>query len=166
VKAARIVKLAHAPQQLSSRQGFILLDALIAVVIFSIGILGLVALQSSAIKLAGDAKYRTDAAMLADQVIAEMWANNAVSRAAFVTQYTGGSGANGAAYTLWANTVDCTSKTAATGCLPGVTANPPVITVTPIASDTNDSLVKVTVKWQAPNDTGPHSYVSITQIGI
>ena len=163
--SARVVKFGHMSRR-SFQHGFVLLDALIGIVIFSIGILGLVALQSSAIKLAGDAKYRTDAAMLADQVIAEMWTNNAASRADFIAQYAGGGGTNGAAYTAWANTIDCTSATASTGCLPGVKTNPPVITITPIATDTNDSLVTVTVNWQAPNDTGPHSYVTITQIGI
>ncbi|MFK2876824.1 hypothetical protein [Rhodanobacter hydrolyticus] len=165
MKTTRMIKLGQATQP-SFQRGFVLLDAMIAVAIFSIGILGLVALQSSAIKLAGDAKYRTDAAMLADQVIAEMWTNNAANRAAFIAQYSGGSGTNGAGYTAWANTLQCTTANAPTRCLPGVTANPPVITITPVSTDTNDSLVTVTVKWQAPNDTGPHSYVSITQIGI
>lgn len=139
---------------------------MIAVMIFSIGILGLVALQGSAIKLAGDAKYRTDAAMYADQVIAAMWASNATSRDNFITQYTGGQGTDGTAYTTWKNTLACTPATVATRCLPGVESHPPVITITPITTDATDVLVTVTVNWQAPNDATPHRYVSITEIGI
>ncbi|MBL8367702.1 MAG: hypothetical protein JNM54_07255, partial [Candidatus Accumulibacter sp.] len=41
--------------------GVMLLEALIAILVFSLGILSLVALQATSIKLTGDAKYRTDA---------------------------------------------------------------------------------------------------------
>jgi type IV pilus assembly protein PilV len=43
-----------------------LLEALIAILIFSFGILGLVGLQANAINLSTDAKYRADAALLAN----------------------------------------------------------------------------------------------------
>jgi type IV pilus assembly protein PilV len=155
-----------------SQQGVVLLDALVAIVIFSIGILGMVSLQGAAIKLSGDAKYRSDAAMLADQVISEMWTDkDATSPATLATLYTGGSGTgtDGTKYTIWADTVDCASSTKATGCLPGVKANPPTIAFTTLASTSAgtslDTLVTVTVKWQAPNDTVAHNYVSVTQIG-
>jgi len=77
----------------------------------------------------------------------------------------------GAKYTTWANTVDCTkSTTPSKTCLPGVTAYPPTIVIVPMAIPTatsagTESQVTVTVYWQAPNDTGPHSYVSISDIG-
>ncbi|MBB6244771.1 hypothetical protein [Rhodanobacter sp. MP1X3] len=137
---------------------------MIAVLIFSIGIIGMVSLQSAAIKLAGDAKYRTNAAMLADQVIAQMWASDPTKLAVYSSTPAG------ASYTTWANTVDCTNAAASTNCLPGVTANPPTIVIVPMAIPTatsggTESQVTVTVSWQAPNDTGPHSYVSISDIG-
>lgn len=50
-----------------------LLEALIAILIFSMGILAIVALQAVSIKLAGDAKYRSDAALLAEELLAQMW---------------------------------------------------------------------------------------------
>jgi len=137
------------------QRGIVLLDALVAIVIFSIGILGMVTLQAAAIKLAGDAKYRTDAAMLADQVIAQMWTSDPT---VLSTNYAGASGTGGTGYTTWAATLDCKSATASTSCLPAAAAYPPSIVVGA------DNLVTVTVKWKAPNDTGPHNYVSITQI--
>lgn len=149
-----------------SQRGIVLLDALIAIVIFSIGILGMVSLQGAAIKLAGDAQYRTNAAMLADQVITQMWTGQVTSPTGLVAAYAGANGIGGPAYTAWLSTIDCAAAGASTNCLPGVTAtaNAPTIAIVPNANG-SDSLVTVTVNWQAPNDTGPHNYVSITQIG-
>jgi type IV pilus assembly protein PilV len=50
-----------------------LLEALIAILIFSLGILSLVALQATSIQLTSDAKYRTDATLLANRLIGQMW---------------------------------------------------------------------------------------------
>lgn len=138
-----------------SQQGIVLLDALVAILIFSIGILGMVNLQAAATKLAGDAKYRTDAAMLADQVIAQMWTSDPT---AISTNFAGAAGTGGTRYTDWAATLDCKSATASTSCLPAAATYPPSIVVGA------NNLVTVTVYWKAPNDTGSHNYVSITQI--
>lgn len=53
--------------------GFTLVEALIGVLIFIIGVLGVVGLQSKMIKNVSDAKYRADAAYLADQIVSQMW---------------------------------------------------------------------------------------------
>ncbi|MEP6906714.1 MAG: hypothetical protein ABI858_01850 [Pseudoxanthomonas sp.] len=153
----------------SSQRGFVLLDAVIAILIFSIGILGMVALQGTAVKLAGDAIYRSNAAMLADQVIAQMWGSDLTTTGALGTAFAGTGGVGGTGgpmYKAWAATIDCTSTTPATGCLPGAVANPPIITAVSSASPSGApvALVTVTVSWQAPNDTGPHNYVTFTQL--
>lgn len=59
----------------SSQQGVVLLEALIAVLIFSIGILAISGLQGTMIKNTSDAKYRADAAFIAQQRLGAMWAN-------------------------------------------------------------------------------------------
>ena len=149
-------------------EGFVLLDAVIAILIFSVGILGMVALLGSAIKLAGDAQYRTNAAMFADQVIAQMWGDFSPSSdptgATLMADYNSPTGAK---YLLWEATMDCTNLAArGTGCLPGVASNLPTISI--VNADTTgqspSSTVTVTVYWMSPNDAGPHSYVSTTQI--
>lgn len=152
---------------LGDSEGFVLLDAVIAILIFSVGILGMVALQGSAIKLAGDAQYRTYAAMFADQVITQMWGyynpttdpSGAVLTAAYQT--------GGTQYTNWATTLKCTASQQ-TPCMPGVTAtsNAPTIAITngDPTGNSPSSLVVVTIKWQSANDSSPHSYVSVTQI--
>jgi len=125
-------------------RGIVMLDALIAIVVFSIGILGMVRLQASAVQLASDAKYRTDAAMLADQIIGQMWGDDPATLAASYASST-------TKYKNWANLVATT--------LPGVTA-----TTMPTISVGANNLVIVTVNWQPPNAPNAHNYVSITQI--
>jgi type IV pilus assembly protein PilV len=151
-------------------RGFVLLDAVIAILVFSIGIVGMVALQGTAVKLASDSLNRSNAAMLADQVIAQMWGGD-LTASTFTTKYTGSAGSGGTGYTAWAATLDCTSTTKSTSCLPGVAANPPTIAITqtlspqvpPSGTTPPVFLVTVTVNWKAPNDNNAHSYVSITQ---
>ncbi len=149
-----------------SRRGFVLLDALVAVVIFSIGIVGLVALQGSAMQMTSAANYRIDAAMLADQLIAQMWADGAPSDLA--TDYIGSGGKGDTKYLTWLSSIDCTSTSHVTGCLPGVPANPPSIQISQQAITNSSNAqyqVTITINWQAPADSNPHSYVSITDIG-
>jgi type IV pilus assembly protein PilV len=152
----------------SSQHGVVLLDALVAIVIFSIGIIGMVALQAQSKQLSSGANYRLNAAMLADQVIAQMWGSDPTALAAnFQT--------GGPSYTTWLNTVSCDGVAAATStsapaaaCLPGVAANPPTINLvqqTITGSSNTEYQVTVTINWQAPNDTAPHQYVSVTDIG-
>ena len=59
------------------QRGSMLLEALIAILIFSMGILAIVGLQSSAVSFTTDAKYRTDACFLANQSIGQMWVDRA-----------------------------------------------------------------------------------------
>jgi type IV pilus assembly protein PilV len=138
-------------------RGIVLLDAMIAIVLFSIGILGMLAMQAGATKLAGDAKYRADAAMHADQLIAQMWSS--AGNPALLTQFVSPAGTS---YIAWAKTLNCADPSASATCLPGVTttANLPVVTV----DNANANMVTITISWQPPNGTGLHNYVSVTQI--
>ena len=57
------------------QQGSVLLEALIAVLIFSLGILALVGLQANMLKNTGTSKFRTDASYIAQKRIGDMWAD-------------------------------------------------------------------------------------------
>ncbi|MEQ1598929.1 MAG: type IV pilus modification protein PilV [Methylotenera sp.] len=59
----------------SMQKGMVLLEALIAVVIFSMGILAIAGLQAAMVKNTSDAKYRSDAAFIAQQALGRMWAD-------------------------------------------------------------------------------------------
>jgi type IV pilus assembly protein PilV len=144
--------MAMSANRQANDRGFVLLDALIALLIFSFGMLGILALQASAIKFGSDAKYRTDAALLADRLIAGMWVYDVNTVVAdFKT--------NGAAFNAWRdNLVDCAKAKVTTNCLPGVAANPPTV----VFGDNN--FVTITVQWQGPQESAPHTYVTVSQI--
>lgn len=59
----------------NTQQGAILLESLIAMLIFSMGILALVGLQAAMISNTSDAKYRSVASYLAQQKLGELWAD-------------------------------------------------------------------------------------------
>ena len=65
------------PPLIGKQQGSVLLEALIAILIFSFGLLGLIGIQASAVGLSIDAKYRADAAYLANQIVSQMWVDRA-----------------------------------------------------------------------------------------
>jgi type IV pilus assembly protein PilV len=53
--------------------GSVLIEAMVAVLVFSFGILALVSMQTAAIRSTADAKYRSDASFLANQIVGQMW---------------------------------------------------------------------------------------------
>ena len=163
-----------------SQRGVFLIEALLGILIFSLGILSLVAMQTAAISAQSDARYRIDAANLADQIVSEIWLNvnrpnpaNATASQASVAafahhptvtatcNYTGAASAS-PLVTAWAAAV----TGAGTG-LPGVTASMLQITVAPLADALGNpaySRVTVTVCWQAPIDAAPHRHTLVALI--
>jgi type IV pilus assembly protein PilV len=159
-----------------SQSGVMLLEALIAILIFSLGILGVVGMQASAVAASRDAKFRTDAGLLANELLGQMWASNRDGPS--LQQNFQGDGeqadasnvvADGPLYAAWFQRVSAT--------LPGVLANPPLVYVgsnpdctpgpasllgdpgPPATSNPRTSTpVCIVVRWRAPNDTTPHAY--------
>lgn len=70
--------------------GSFMLEALIGILIFSFGVLGLVGLQAQSMRHVSDAQYRGEAVYLANSLIARMWSDNPASLAA--KYQSGGSG--------------------------------------------------------------------------
>jgi len=58
-----------------SQRGFFLIEAMVAVLIFALGVLGMVALGGTAIGAQSDARYRSDAAALADEIAGQIALN-------------------------------------------------------------------------------------------
>ena len=142
------------------QQGAMLLEALIAILIFSMGILAIIGLQAASVRLSGDAKYRTDANMLANKVIGQMWVDNRTP-AQLTAKYVS---ASGVGYAAWASEVQAV--------LPGIAgqaANQPTIQIAlPPVTNPNapTSLVTVTVFWNLPGEApaNRHSAIVIAQI--
>jgi type IV pilus assembly protein PilV len=57
------------------QEGIVLIEALIAILIFSMGMLAIAGLQATMVKNTSDAKYRSDAAFIAQQRLGVMWAD-------------------------------------------------------------------------------------------
>lgn len=141
-----------------AQQGSTLLETLIAILIFSLGILSIVGLQATSVKLSSDAKYRSDANLLVNQIIAKMWVSDHTALG-LKTQFEGTGGTGGTAYNAWVTDV--------TNALPGVAGNEPTISVfTSNATAVPSSLVTVTVRWKTPGDSASpvHQIVGIAQI--
>lgn len=133
------------------QSGAVMLEALLGILIFTIGIIGLVGMQASAMKMAADSKYRSEAAMFADQLINQMQSDNIANLAA---DYAGAAGSGGPKYAAWVNDVTASG----TG-LPGASlaANLPVVTVV-------NNTVTITIRWQAPGETAAHRLVTLAVV--
>jgi type IV pilus assembly protein PilV len=129
------------------QRGATLLEALIGILIFSIGILALVGMQALAIKHMSDAKYRSDASFFANEIIGQMWVN----RASLGTYAYAGAGAPPLAIDSWVTSIQ--------NALPGVTAaaNLPIITVA-------GTTVTVTVFWKIPGGADVHRHITMAYI--
>jgi type IV pilus assembly protein PilV len=173
------------PNTRAGRQsGVMLIEALIALLIFSVGVLGIVGLQSTAAKVSGDARYRSEAALLANELIGRMWSGDRtpdVLRA----QYDNTVDPNAPGFQAWAwsgywatpGTKTAPAQNTVLKMLPGASANLPVVTVTPVTRTVTGAggvvtittaQVSITVKWQAPQEDGEssvHSYVAVAHIG-
>lgn len=133
---------------LKTQSGMLLLEGLIAILIFTIGVLGIVGLQAAAVKQVTNAKYRTDASMLANQLLGTMWVSDRTT-ATLQTNFNTG----GAAYNTWLNKVSAT--------LPGAATYPPTVAIS------NQGVTTVTIRWLAPSEAAnatPHQHVVIAQI--
>lgn len=67
--------LKFAQRDKSAQQGVVLLEALIAILLFSMGVLAVVGLQAAMIKNTADSRYRSEASYIAQQWIGRMWAD-------------------------------------------------------------------------------------------
>jgi type IV pilus assembly protein PilV len=70
-----------------SQEGVVLIESLLAILIFAVGVLALVGLQATAIQESEANRQRTEAAFLANQIVAEMWAGNPNNLAASAGTY-------------------------------------------------------------------------------
>jgi type IV pilus assembly protein PilV len=63
-----LLRPAYTRRVAAGQSGFMIIEALIAILIFSLGILGMIAMGGTAINAQSDARYRTDASRLAENM--------------------------------------------------------------------------------------------------
>lgn len=74
--------------------GFTMLESMIAIGVFAIGVLGMIGTQASGSQVSSDARYRTEAAAAADELLARM---EVAPRASVITDFSTG----GSRFTSW-----------------------------------------------------------------
>lgn len=139
----------------AAQGGIVIVEVLLAVLIFSFGILGVINLQANAIKLNADSKLRSDASYLAGQIISQMWidrsnlADYAHKAAGDNCSFTGAA-ASSTHVTTWIGALNRPGTLL--GSLPNATSQ--------IKVETGTNQVTVTVCWRAPQETESHNFTS------
>ena len=140
----------------SGQSGAFLLEALVGVMIFAFGILGLVGLQAQAIRNTNDLQYRGEAIQIANAAMGRMWTMDRTKLEAF---YEGDAGTGGDGYKALVEAAERLPG------VKGVSALAPTVVVEPGPSSTSN-LVTVTVRWQLPGEATPHQYVGAVMVGL
>ncbi len=123
-----------------------MIEAMVAVLLFTIGVLALVGLQSAMTRNQTDAKLRGDATFLASEIVGTMWGD-----AGNVGSYATASCASYARCNEW--------KTKVERVMPGGSV------AVAVGSGATEGAVTVTVSWTTPGD-GTHNYTTSTVIRI
>jgi type IV pilus assembly protein PilV len=116
-----------ADKRARTQGGVALLEVLVSILLFSLGILGLIGLQARAISTSIDSEDRNRAALLANEVASSMWMNRSATVPAGVL-------------TAWQTRVGAATE----GGLPGGLGS-----VTPVAGVPNSADIRIT--WRPPS---------------
>lgn len=121
------------------QQGVALIEVMVSLLIFSLGVLGMVAMHGKAITYTVDAEDRSRAAILANEMVASMWLEGTTSP---TTQ------------TTWeARVADATVSG-----LPNASST--------ISTDTTTGVTTVTITWRAPSKASNATNTYYTQVVI
>jgi type IV pilus assembly protein PilV len=154
---------------MSSQRGSFLLEALVAILIVALGVLGSVGLLARSMQDMDDARNRGEAAYLANQYISQMWVSDRLT-ANLATNYSSNPG-TGANYLDFKNFVEQR--------LPNADQFPQDVLVAPGpngAAAPGSSIVTITIRWCPPSDwiggvcrgvgiAQPHKYDILAAIG-
>jgi type IV pilus assembly protein PilV len=124
----RVQRACCRPGVQRSQRGVALVEALISILIFSFGVLGLIGLEASAINVSVDVEDRNRAALFASEIASTLWLSGSVS-------------VSNAQLAAWNSAFGDPTHTGA----PGGT-----VTVTPVAGTTNSTDIKLT--WAPVSD--------------
>lgn len=151
--------------------GVVLIEALVAILIFALGIMGMLGVSAVALGAQADAQYRTEAASFTNEIAQTMWVGvNRTSVASIATDLAtyshqptedaatpctfSGSASTNALVTDWATRVRAR--------LPGATNVMQQIIVGTGPTDFNR--VTITVCWQTANDNVPRRHTLVTLV--
>jgi type IV pilus assembly protein PilV len=144
-------------------RGVALVEALIAILLFSLGILGVVATQARSVQMLSEATLRSQAAQHATDLIAEMWLTDPAQREALYASAS----ASPVRYQAWKLRLESGSRA-----LPGAADAPPQVVVNTIQTPYSSlsvgsqtvSAVTVTIFWTPPGAGTTNSYTTTAMI--
>lgn len=159
---------------LRKQSGSLMLESLIAMLIFALGVMAMFGLQATAMKHIGEAKYRLDAQFLANELAGTIWAN---AESAYATSLAGAStplqpaditnaqASANAAVLAFNCGLNCGASTALNDWLQRVQSTMPGVVLggTPVAApgvqitqagDGSGNQVTITIQWQTSNSRG------------
>jgi type IV pilus assembly protein PilV len=131
----------HQPRQ----RGIALIEAMVGIMIFAFGVLGLIGLQASMTKAQTGAKFRADAANLGNELIGQMWSDNAANLASYATER-------------------CESYTRCKDWAAKLEQSLPAADYK-VVVDGNTGNVDLTIEWSQPGD-GKHSYQTTAVVWV
>jgi type IV pilus assembly protein PilV len=134
--------------------GSFLLEALIGILIFAFGVLGIVGLQAHSLRVTNESQYRAEAAYLANAVMSEMWTDNYTTLEAKYDSALG----TGAGYTKFKT--DVKNRLGAMW-----VADPELKFDVTRAPSLQSSYVTIKVRFQMPGDAIEHEYNTSGVVG-
>jgi type IV pilus assembly protein PilV len=157
-----------------SQQGVFLIEALIGILVFSLGVLAMVALGTAAVSAQSDAQYRTEAANLTNEIASQIAlradrlprdtpADELAALTASLTPFNHNLGGTVCNFTAAAS-----SEALVTAWVVKVAAALPNVIVRGMQVDTTTLAafggVSVTVCWQGPTDKSVRSHTLVTYV--
>jgi type IV pilus assembly protein PilV len=144
-------------------RGVTLIETMMSILVFSIGLLGMAKMQSQSVVVSRDAMYRAEASMRAHEIIGVIWTDRAnvdsyQHRPGGTVCEPSGSASSQVNVTNWL--AEFTTAGAAAQ-LPGATTDLQQIVVTTSGST---KIVRVHLCWQSPQDGTPRSFVAVSQL--
>ena len=138
------------------QSGVVILEVLVAIVIFAVGVLGIIGLQTVTAKAGVDARFRTDAAALSDELVARVqtW----IGPTTLTAQFTGTNNSGGAEYMSWYTNRLSIARSG----LPGVQSA--VAFPAPYAGTNVGVFMTVVISWQVPGADGRSSHTTVAAL--
>jgi type IV pilus assembly protein PilV len=148
----------------TKQKGMLLIEVMVALLLFVVGILGLVQAMSVSQSAQSDAQFRTDAATHASNIVQQIWLKvDHTNAAAFNTSLAEFQHQNGGASCAFSGNASANADVTAwiakvrsgSTALPGATAAMQQVRIDAAAGNR----VTVTLCWQGPKDTAPRKHV-------
>ena len=128
-------------------RGSALIESLLAVLVFSVGLLSLLALLTATLKESDNARYRSEASLLATDLVSRMWSGER-SLQSLRQRFT----PSADEYQRWLGRVRST--------LPGIANNQNL----PELLIDDERNIMLTLHWQTPSESQQHHLVVVTRL--